>query len=427
MKAHRKFLLALLLLTILFTPNAPAQTSNDSLSDGRDLNSTAQIDTTKFMTGGWGGFRDKLIESGVTPTARYYTSILGNPVGGEKKGVQYAGLLNAFLNFDLEKLLNIGGTRFVVSGSWASGKSLTNRDIGNFFNVSSIFSGQSVRLYQMFLRTDLLEGKLNFAFGRMAVGDKFATSSVLYNYVSLAFNENPVSLLINIPGFFSSPQASWGAWLRGAPVDEVYVMAGVYNSNPNLVRDSAHGVDFTFGDGAIFIGEIGYLLNQKSGSNGKPGKYKFGAYYNTLSFTQIGDVNSTVTNNEGNYGFYLIGEQTVYLESESTDQGLTPWGAITYAPQEDINTFPLYLSGGLVYKGLIRKRDRDKTAIAFAYGKVSEDVRGKDFELLLEATHIIEITEWLNLQPDIQYVVHPGGSGDIPNALVIGFQLSVDI
>jgi len=421
-------ILIFLLLTIPFTLTVSAQTGDDSLSDGRDLNSTAQIDTLKYMTGGWGGVRDKLIELGITPTARYYSSVLGNPAGGKRKGVRYAGLLNAFLNFDLEKLLNIGGTRFVVSGSWASGKSLTNKDIGNFFSVSSIFSGQSLRLYQMFLRTDLYEGKVNFALGRMAVGDKFATSSVLYNYVSLAFDENPISLLINIPGFFSNPQASWGAWVRDAPADEIYFMAGVYNSNPKLVRDSAHGLDFSFRDGAMFIGEIGYLHNQKNGSDKKPGKYKFGAYYDSGTFPRFTDeVDESETSEEGNYGFYVIGEQMVYQERPVSDQGLTSWAALTFAPEDRINTFPLFLSGGLVYQGLIKSRERDKTAIAAAYGRVSDDLQGKDFEILLEATHIIEIKEWIKIQPDIQYIVHPGGSGEIPNALVIGFQLAVDI
>jgi len=380
------------------------------------------------MTGGWGGVRDKLVGLGITPTAKYYTTVLGNPAGGENKGVQYAGLLNAHLNFDLDKLLNIGGTRFVVSGSWASGRSLTEEDIGNFFNVSNVFSGDTLRLYQMFLRTDLLEGRLNFAIGRMAVGDKFATSSTFYNYVSLTFDENPVSIPINNPGFFSNPEASWRAWLRGAPLDEVYLMAGVYNSNPGLGRDSAHGVDFSFRNGVMFVGEAGYLHNQKNGSNKKPGKFKFGAYYDTGNFPQFNNgVDNSETSENGNYGFYVIGEQMVYREQVASDQGLTSWAALTFAPEEKINTFPLFVSGGLVYQGLFNTRDRDRTAFAVAYGRVSDDLKSKDFELLFEVTHILEITNWLNIQPDIQYIVHPGGSGEIPDAFVIGVMLALDI
>ena len=423
--AQKLFYLSLYLIVLTqYVSFTSAQTKDDSLSDSRDLNSTQVVDPDKFLTGDWRGYRDRLIERGITPTARYYTTILGNPAGGERKGVRYVGLLNAFLNFDLEKLLNIGGTRFVIAGSWASGQSLSREDIGNLFNVSSIFAGNALRLYQMFLRTDLLESRLNFALGRMAIGDKFATSSVLYNYVSLTFNENPVSLLINIPGFLNNPESSWGAWIRGKPIEELYVMAGVYNSNPDVARGRTNGVDFSLRDGAILIGEMGYLHNQHNDSNKMPGKYKLGAYYDTAVYEKVGDDEDT---EDGNYGFYLIAEQMVYRESPGSDEGLTPWAAVTYAPSGDINPFPLFLSGGLVYKGLFRSRQSDNTALAVAYGRVSDDIRGKDFEILFEATHIINITEWLFFQPDIQYIIHPGGSGDIPNALVIGFQLGVDI
>jgi carbohydrate-selective porin OprB len=40
-------------------------------------------------------------------------------------------------------------------------------------------------------------------------------------------------------------------------------------------------------------------------------------------------------------------------------------------------------------------------------------------EILLEATYQIELTTWLSVQPDVQYVIHPSGT-DIANALVLG-------
>ena len=266
-----------------------AQKADDGLADNLYINPYKKYDPTNYLTGSWGGVRDRLVDSGITPTAFYFTTILGNPVGGERKGLKYAGLMNAYLDFNLEKLLNIGGTRFVISGSWASGESLSEEDIGNFFNVSNVFSGNSVRLYQMFLRTDLLESRFNFAIGRMAVGDKFVTSRLFSNYVSLTFNEAPVSMSINNPGFLSNPQASWGAWMRGSPVDELYFLAGVYNSNPRLSRDSAHGVDFSLRKGAIIIGEAVYQPSKKGGLNTNPGAYKLGAYYDTGNFAHVAD------------------------------------------------------------------------------------------------------------------------------------------
>ena len=73
------------------------------------------------------------------------------------------------------------------------------------------------------------------------------------------------------------------------------------------------------------------------------------------------------------------------------------------------------------------------------YGRFSRDLRRsqqlerqagiaaplQDFEVALEWTYIIQMARWLTVQPDVQYIIKPGGTGTIPNALVVGFQVSV--
>ena len=49
------------------------------------------------------------------------------------------------------------------------------------------------------------------------------------------------------------------------------------------------------------------------------------------------------------------------------------------------------------------------------------------YELVLELTYIFQATRWLQVKPDVQYVIKPGGTGKIPNALVIGFQLALNL
>jgi carbohydrate-selective porin OprB len=69
-------------------------------------------------TGDWGGARQRLVEAGVTPKARYTTDLLANPIGGARQGFAYAGNLEASLEFDLERLLGLDGSRFFVAASW---------------------------------------------------------------------------------------------------------------------------------------------------------------------------------------------------------------------------------------------------------------------------------------------------------------------
>ena len=45
----------------------------------------------------------------------------------------------------------------------------------------------------------------------------------------------------------------------------------------------------------------------------------------------------------------------------------------------------------------------------------------------LEWTYVAQVARWLAVQPNVQYVIKTGGSGAIPNALVLGAQISVDV
>ncbi len=385
----------------------------------------SNLSTREYLTGDWGGLRDRLIEWGLTPTADYSATILGNPAGGMRKGVKYAGLLNVYLDFDLEKLLKLGGTKLVVSGSWAYGESLSEDDIGNFFTVSSDFNGKSVSLYQFFIETHLWRDRVTVALGRMGIGDDFATADVFGVYINDAFNQHPISLSYDIPAFLSDPDAALGSRIMVRPADEFYIAGGVYSADPDSRRnrDVSVDIDFTF-DGVILISEAGYTPGRARHSEGLPGEYKFGAYYDTGEFEELADEEEK---RQGNYGFYIVADQMVYRESGDGSQGLTLWATATLAPEEEINTFPLFLSVGCVYEGLLPGRDNDIAGFGFAYGKLSRDLEDQDYEIGIEGTYIFQVTPWLGLQPDVQVIIHPGGSSSIPDALVAGMQISVDI
>ncbi len=106
---------------------------------------------------------------------------------------------------------------------------------------------------------------------------------------------------------------------------------------------------------------------------------------------------------------------------------------INYAPQFN-NPLPFYFQTGLIYKGLIPGRDFDQTGFAIAYGKYSWDKEvadadaGKDpqsYEGVLEWDYRVQFNKWSYVQPLVQYIFHPNGTGVTPNATVIGMQVGV--
>jgi porin len=48
-----------------------------------------------------------------------------------------------------------------------------------------------------------------------------------------------------------------------------------------------------------------------------------------------------------------------------------------------------------------------------------------DYEAVVELTYRAQVTPWLSIQPDVQWIIHPGGSSKIDNALVVGLRAAI--
>ncbi|MEA3489275.1 MAG: carbohydrate porin [Candidatus Omnitrophota bacterium] len=399
----------------------------------------------KYMTGNWAGMRDKLADSGITFLSTYVFDVLGNPVGGEKQGTEYDHSMGLDVNLDLEKAAGVKGLQLHASCLWRAGANLSTKYIGNAFTASSIFGSEEFKFYSLYLEQSFFDDQFNIRFGRFSPGDEFAASPIYWIFVNNSIDGNPISLPRNLP-FLTYPNATWGARAILNLTDTVYSKTAIFNGDPRVGRDSAHGFDFglRLNRGLIYLQEFGYTPNKKKDSPGMPGNYKIGGFYHSGKFFDLySDPNGgsyIVTGlprkkRIGNWGFYTHTDQMLYREGgPGSDQGLTAFVVFTWAPA-NFNQFPFFMDCGLLYKGLIPGRDEDTAAVGFTYGMWSRElarsqrddreinrntVDPQEYEIMLDFTYKLQITKWFFVQPDIQYIIHPGGTGKVPNAMVIG-------
>ncbi len=390
----------------------------------------------RYLTGGWGGLRNQLNDWGVIPSATYVADILGNPAGGEIHKLRYVHDIGVDLVLDLQRMLGWEGSHFHVSMSSRAGNNLSD-DIGNVFTVAQACCQLTTRLVTLAWEQSLLEHRLNVRLGRISTGDDFLTSRLYWLFVNNGFDANPLSVQINVP-YFTYPNAVWGARVRARPIRPFYVAAGVYNDDPSVTRNSAHGVDFSFRDvGVLLAFEAGYEPAHQLDDGSLPGHYKVGGYYSTNRFRRFdappgSDLPSDAEHGSG--GYYFLLDQMVFREAG--DQGLWPFLTLVFAPSEEINTFPFFFSAGLTYEGLLPTRDADIGIFGIVYGSFSPDLRRsqagspqgqQDFEMVLEWAYIVQVARWLHIQPDLQFIINPGGTGNIPDAVVIGAQIAVNL
>ena len=409
------------------------------------------------LTGDWWGVRNFLDDSGVELSASYTNNIAGNPVGGMSQSFAYADNFSFGMQLDFEKLIKWHGLTLTVSALDRNGSNLSARNIGNQFTVQQVYGTETVVFYALVLEQRLLEDKLGIKLGRFSTGDDFASSPLYWLYMNNGIDGNPQALPVNT-AFTSYPASVWGARLRVDPSPEWFAMGGIYQATSlNLYRD--HGLDWSINnsDGVLMIGQVGWTpeffkkpaaapkpsdgkslaegktvrpVSPDAGMQGLPGHYWFGAYYSPWQFAQFGST-ETASNS---YGFYWHADQMVWQEEPGSDQGLTLWSAFVLSPQQNISKLPFQVNSGIVYKGLVPARDHDTTMLGFVYGNFSDDYAGTvaatgagtpSYEIALEAGYRIQVTKFAYIQPNVQWIINPGGTGNIPNALVLGAQMNV--
>ena len=199
----------------------------------------------------------------------------------------------------------------------------------------------------------------------------------------------------------------------------------------DLANPDSHGMNFRFrpDEGTLFASEVMYKRNRDEGDTGLPGRYLAGFLYDTATFDRLDRPGDT---DRGKFCFYMAADQMIYREggccrhgSPDSDQGLFVFATFVTNPQPlagdgPIN-YPYFASWGMNYKGLFPGRDNDWTSIGNYYNVSSKYVPG-DLEVQFDVAHTFVIKPWCQVSPEIQYIVDPGGTGQIPDALILNLQ-----
>jgi len=391
------------------------------------------------MTGDWGGLRTRWSDAGVSIFATYGVNLAGNPVGGLEHDVTYVDDQSWGADFDLGKLFRLDGTAVRLSFNNRDGVNLSSK-MGALFAVQQLFGGGEIpRLMELAISQDFLGGKLNVRGGRVMGASDFATSPLWCEYMNQAMCGNLGNLGKNIT-FSFYPVASWGGRVKWKPNDRFLVQAGVFEANPTLVNDNGFDWSTSGSIGTVTIGEVWYMPGAIPGF--LPGHYKLGAYYSSadapdLYFDAEGrsyvESGQPPLEHSGQSGVYFLADQVIYREAREGNAGLTALGGIAFA-SEATNTMPFFFFLGFQYTGAFENRPDDVLGFVVAQGHISSNLAAtqrllgqvpQNAETLFELNYSIHLTNWFVFEPNVQYILTPGGTGEIPNAFVLGLQTSL--
>ena len=223
------------------------------------------------------------------------------------------------------------------------------------------------------------------------------------------------------------PLGALGVRLKVEPSPGLYLMGASYEGHPGqeYTNQSGMKVRLTDEEGTVTFVETGWVRE-----GAFPGAIKAGFVYHSAAFIE----HDSGEPEDGHAVVYVLAEQLLFRESPpdvECAEGLTAFVRVG-GSEPDRSLVTVSIDAGFAYTGLIPGREADVLGLGVVYSDISEDFADTqadpssfDHEMILEATYKIVISKWWSLQPDFQYVIHPGGSDQTDDAFVIGMRFDL--
>ena len=405
---------------------------------------------SKWMTGDWGGERTRLIEQGIDIKADYVGEVGANLHGGynDDKTARYSDQFGLGVALDLQKLWGWDNTQAKIQLTNRNGQNISNDRVGDP-RASTLSSSQEVygrghmvRLTQLWIQHQFLDGKLDVKAGYFGEGEDFNTFPC--EFQNLAFCGSQVgNWATNL--WYNWPVSQAALRVKYNITPELYAQIGAYNQNPSQLE---HGNGFKLSGSGTKGTVLPVELVWSPKVNDLPGEYRVGYYKSTAP---ADDVKVNITNDGQDYrvrdskhGYWFVVQQQLTSHNGDASRGLHIAANATFHDKQT-NIVDNYQSLMFVYKGPFDARPKDDIGIGAARIHVNDDVK-KSAELInasigatdysdplytplrnteynYELNYGFHVTNWLTVRPNLQYITHPGGVDQVDNALVAGLKI----
>ncbi len=337
-----------------------------------------------------------------------YTADFANNVdGGVKRG---GAMLD---NFGLAFSKETSSGEFAASILYNNATSFSEEYVGDSQVVSNIDNTSVVRLYEFWYRHDFNE-QHHVQLGLMDLNAYFDAIDT-------------AGLFINSSHGIGADYAQSGE--AGPSIFPATSMAVNYQVNLNdstswqfAVFDAVPGDrDDPMKNTIKFSSDEGALLATQVDVQTESLRYAAGMWYYTEPTDYLDG-----TDTAKNHGFYGLVEKVA-----SEQENSFAWWLRAGQAQSDINAIENYVGAGLTLNNFNPDNPNDLVGVAVASAVASDSFKrvegGSSNETVIELTYSRQVTPWLRLQPDLQYVINPGISNDLDDALVFILRAEVDL
>ncbi|HET8551662.1 MAG TPA: carbohydrate porin [Gammaproteobacteria bacterium] len=342
--------------------------------------------------------------------ADYTQDFLYNAAGGLNRGGGAPGIVHFNGTFD-------SGSGNVVYADMLGtfGGSISNQ-VGDRQGVSNVAAHNTFKLYKAWYQHSFGASGVSARLGLQDYAALFNMLGPAQLFLNSSFGTDPTISQV-APSIF--PTTALGAVVRWQSASGFYAMGGVYDGVPGEPGHPAGThIAWHSHDGAFSALELGLAANTQ-----RPCKVAVGGWYRSTDYV---DALGRPRSSDG--GVYAIGSVRV---AGGPARPATSLFLQVGRARGDRNPLHGYVGAGVTVAGPIAGRPDDTFGFGVARAATSDLFRRVTAapaaaETAIELSYQAVLTPRFVLQPDVQYVVHPGGTERIDNAWVIGMRVAYE-
>ena len=104
------------------------------------------------------------------------------------------------------------------------------------------------------------------------------------------------------------------------------------------------------------------------------------------------------------------------------------WAGGTVSLDPANNPYPTFIAGGWLSQGIIPRRPLDVLALGLGRTSFSPTINpGLSYEGTIELNYSFYLSEILQIQPVMQWIINPGGEGKVPGIWAGGVQINLSL
>ena len=358
-------------------------------------------------------------------SAAYTGDLRRNTTGGIAPGTAYADEIDLGIAWESDRVFPGAKITSSLAVMYLGGDAISAEFVGDLQGLNNLEAPSGWRLYESWVQMSFGQSPTSLRAGVLDLNAEFDTPVTQGLFIGSPFGIGTEFSQTGQRGPVVWPTTGLGLRVAGRAGEAVQWRLGVYDGAPGSTDDA----DFTSTrissvEGALLIGELEY-------SSSRIHKLSLGTWAYTAKFERIdASLRPPEEPAQGNYGLYATFDLSLGSVGPVDFDAALRAGT---APAE-FNAVDRYCGAAVTATHLWQARPDDSLGLGIAWAHVGSPYRAvNDFdgmpttsaETLVELAYRADLTEWLALVPNVQYVADPGALRDPGDAWVVGLRFEV--